>query len=179
MNTKNNQRAKNTEMQVEAVFLSLLSQNHITKITVRQLCERAGITRTSFYAHYEDVYDLLRKVEHKVTSQIIPFFQNETTQEANISKDSFIQLFRFIGENKSFYQYYFKNTDAEIASTMKNLAQFAYNEKEFTSERQYRIAFFMGGLNAIIKQWLERDCSDTPEELVSILEIEYAKDKTQ
>lgn len=35
----------------------------------------------------------------------------------------------------------------------------------------------MGGLNAIIRQWLERDCADTPEEMVSILEAEYQTEK--
>lgn len=181
MNTKNNQRAKDTEMRVEAVFLSLLSKKHISKITVREVCEGAGITRTSFYSHYEDVYDLLHKIEHKVTVQMVPFLTDKDTQQVHITRDSFVKIFRFIGENRIFYQYYFQNTNEEITFTLNHIRHFpkeyGENKETLSPQRQYRIAFFMGGLNAIIRQWLERDCADTPEEMVTILETEYQAEK--
>ena len=67
MNTKNNKRSQNTdEAIIRAAFEAmLLGGKQISKITVREICEKAGINRSTFYAHYTDVYDLFERVELK------------------------------------------------------------------------------------------------------------------
>ena len=62
MNTKNNQRAKNTQNTIEQIFLTLLTQKELPKITVREISKQAGINPSTFYAHYQDVYDHVLRV---------------------------------------------------------------------------------------------------------------------
>ena len=50
------------QMLIEA-FLQLRREKPLRKITVRELCERAGVGRGTFYAHFLDVYDLNEKLE--------------------------------------------------------------------------------------------------------------------
>ena len=39
-------------------FLELRSKKALEKITVRELCEKAEINKSTFYTHFRDIYDL-------------------------------------------------------------------------------------------------------------------------
>lgn len=56
-------RARVTKMLIRRAFTELLRQKPIQSISVKELCEAAGINRGTFYAHYTDIYDLLDKME--------------------------------------------------------------------------------------------------------------------
>ena len=56
-------RTRVTKMLIRKAFTQLLSTRPIQAITVRELCERAGINRGTFYAHYRDIYDLMEQIE--------------------------------------------------------------------------------------------------------------------
>ena len=68
MNKPNN----TDEAIIHAAFAAMVEgKKPVSKITVREICERAQINRSTFYAHYMDVYDLFEKVE----SQMAQMFQ--------------------------------------------------------------------------------------------------------
>ncbi len=60
---KQDQRVKITLMLLQNAFLELLHQKPVQAITVKELCERAGVNRGTFYKHYRDVYDLMEQME--------------------------------------------------------------------------------------------------------------------
>ena len=66
---KTDARVKYTKAAIKEVFLGLLQKKPIDKITVTELCERAGINRATFYSHYNDCYDLLRSMEDEFLEQ--------------------------------------------------------------------------------------------------------------
>lgn len=47
-----------TKQTIQASFRSLLFSKSLDKITVRDIVEDCGLTRNTFYYHYEDIYDL-------------------------------------------------------------------------------------------------------------------------
>ncbi|MBQ8502765.1 MAG: TetR/AcrR family transcriptional regulator [Clostridia bacterium] len=50
---------------LEIAFFDLLEENHYSKITVSELIEKAGVSRTTFYRNYVDIFDMYDKVcEH-------------------------------------------------------------------------------------------------------------------
>ena len=55
MNTKNNIRFQVTDQKIRKVFLEELEKNGIEKVSVSTICQKVGINRSSFYAHFEDV----------------------------------------------------------------------------------------------------------------------------
>lgn len=57
------QRTQLTRSLIRQAFTGLLQQKPLQHITVKELCQKAGINRSTFYAHYVDIYDLLAKVE--------------------------------------------------------------------------------------------------------------------
>lgn len=58
MNTQNNARTQNTLRQIENALISLLETNTLSSISVRDLCIKAGVSRTMFYAHYRNVIEM-------------------------------------------------------------------------------------------------------------------------
>lgn len=64
MNTKNNQRTRLSKILLKNALMDLLSEKgSVTKISVRELCERADLNRSTFYAHYSEPKELLEEVE--------------------------------------------------------------------------------------------------------------------
>lgn len=55
MNTKNNQRTRLSKILLKNALMDLLGEKgSVTKISVRELCERADLNRSTFYAHYSE-----------------------------------------------------------------------------------------------------------------------------
>lgn len=53
-------------MLIRNSFLALLKEKPMQRITVRELCEKAQINRSTFYSYYLDVYDLLQNIEQEL-----------------------------------------------------------------------------------------------------------------
>lgn len=61
--TKEDRRSVYTRKVIkEAFFESLQDKGRFDAVTITDICKRADINRSTFYLHYEDKYDLLRKL---------------------------------------------------------------------------------------------------------------------
>ena len=63
---KRPQKTQQTRAELQEAFWRLYAEQPIEKITVGQVCERAGYNRATFYAHYHDLYELLDQIESNV-----------------------------------------------------------------------------------------------------------------
>lgn len=59
MNRKNNKQYQDSAARMERAVLELMNQTPFEKITVRLICESAGVNRSTFYAHYTDICDMI------------------------------------------------------------------------------------------------------------------------
>jgi AcrR family transcriptional regulator len=64
-------RIKKTEKAIRSAFYQLIQEKPIEKITVREISEIAEINKTTFYAHYDTIYDLIEKLEQETIEHII------------------------------------------------------------------------------------------------------------
>lgn len=51
--------AKKTQKAIVDAFVALLADRPMEKITVMDVCEASGVSRSTFYYHYHDMYELL------------------------------------------------------------------------------------------------------------------------
>ena len=56
----------NTAEKMDKAFLELLQRKDFSFITVKEICEKAGVNRSTFYLHYQDQSALLEDIEKKV-----------------------------------------------------------------------------------------------------------------
>lgn len=62
MGNKPNQRIALTKERIHGALTLLLKNQDIRKISIRELCDIAGINRTTFYNHYGSQYDVLAEI---------------------------------------------------------------------------------------------------------------------
>ncbi len=63
MMTMQRSESQYTRSRIMESFWELYETTDIKKITVRQIAERSGIYRTTFYRHFSDVYAILEQIE--------------------------------------------------------------------------------------------------------------------
>ena len=62
MKEKTDLRVVKTKKILFNTLLKLMKQKKFEKIKISDICEEALINRTTFYAHYEDKYELLMEL---------------------------------------------------------------------------------------------------------------------
>ena len=68
--SKDNRSTRRTRSAIREALSEMLAVKPLGKITVQELIDKANICRTTFYAHYEDLYDLLGEMENDILSEI-------------------------------------------------------------------------------------------------------------
>lgn len=177
MNTNFNQRFQSTEEKIQKALFALLKFKKYNDISIKEICYEAGINRSSFYAHYQDINDLMIKTETNLSKQISKIFNPNTFW----GEDVFTSLFEFLLKNKDFYKSYLQ-TNEQSFMEKNDFIQYLHNMPKVTtayssSDLIYHMSFFAGGIKALAKSWIMRDCKETPEQMSKILKDEYTKTK--
>ena len=98
---KNDNRTRVTKMLIRKAFTDQLRQKPIQSITVKALCDAAGINRGTFYAHYNDIYDLLEQVEAEMMQDLEtafkPLLETETADLTQLRITA--EIFRCLRDN--------------------------------------------------------------------------------
>ncbi len=170
MNTKNNCRRRQSQEKIEAVFLALLENREINQIAVSDICKLAGLNRSTFYANYQDIYDLADKIREKLVAEVASLFAYESASLFN--SGDYLRLFCHVQQHQTLYSTYFKLGYDRREET--DFYELHLAEQEFDGENvDYHIAFFKAGFNAMLKKWLESGCQESPEVMSRILMREY------
>lgn len=89
-------------------FKELALKHPIEKITIKQITDKAGVIRPTFYNHFQDKYELLEWIiSTELLEPVRPLIENQMINEAllllfmNIEKeqDFYIQAVRLEGQN--------------------------------------------------------------------------------
>ena len=59
-------RIEKTERAIKQAFMELRAEKPLEKIRVKELCDRACINKSTFYAHYQDIYALANAMEDEM-----------------------------------------------------------------------------------------------------------------
>jgi len=175
MNTKNNSRYKLNSEKIETAFLALILNNKYEDITISQVCKQAGVNRSTFYCHYDDINDLIITIESKFAKSMATIFGYGERQ----THEAFVEMFTFVKKNKYFYKAFLNIPYATLAETntkidvLKNIGE----NKNFDNSKKmgiyYRASFFGAGIKEMCRIWLKYDCKETPEQMASLLLDEY------
>ena len=164
-----------TRRAIQAAFLKLMKEKGFTAVTVKDIIQEAEINRSTFYAHYDDINDLVITIEGNFANSISHIFNFGLRQ----THEAFIEMFEFIKKNKYFYKSFLnipyttfaeKNMKFQI---MEQLKEKVNHSKTNNTELLYRAAFFGAGIKEICRIWLENDCKETPEQMAKLLIAEY------
>lgn len=175
MNTKNNQRTRLSKLLFKNALMDLLKEKgSVAKISVRELCDRAELNRSTFYAHYSEPNDLLMEIETELldaTEEHLKKIGEENDAGAHKYILSFLQ---YIKQNdKQFRTLLIDSADPEFRSRFmqQSIIQFVENLRiEFPKElEQYILSYILNGSTGIIIQWIRSDYAVNENEIVNLL----------
>ncbi len=142
---------------MESVYFELLETTHYSKIAVSDIINKAGVSRTTFYRHYIDIFDMHEKVADRLSMGIIDTCVREILvggadvydklMEAFTSQDKYIMLIS--GENGS--RYFFESI------YMNALDFFTSHYSELPEEELFRLKFLtIASIGIYVRDILEK-----------------------
>lgn len=184
---KNESKYFNTAAIMDEALLQILETKDYEYISVKEVCARAGVNRSTFYLHYESMDDLLNETIEMINNKFHASFQSNIKITNNIlRKDKkelifinetfLVPYLNFILKNKKLFllQYkkpYIFNANQKFEEWNNDL--FIPITTSFGIKKNiqnYFIRYFIDGIMAIIICWIENDCK---EDINTIIDVIY------
>lgn len=186
MNKNESKYFKSAEKMHNAL-ITLLNKKDFELITVKEICELAEVNRSTFYLHYDNSYDLLKETIEAVYKDFFSRFSDDGYREINLKEKSDEELFlitpnylmpylEFVEDNrKLFFIMYEKNEMMGAEKTYEKwfkeifgpiLTRFGVSQEE----QPFIMIFYLEGIIGIINEWLARDCKESKETIISIIQ---------
>ena len=68
----------NTAVRMDEALIALMQKKEFEYITVKELCDKAGVNRSTFYLHYENMSDLLEETLQHIMDTFLKCFETDT-----------------------------------------------------------------------------------------------------
>ena len=101
MEQKENQRIRLTRKLLTDAFMNMLQEQPIHAISIRDLCEKAGINRTTFYHHYGSQYDLLNDISTRFLAEIAHQLSTADAENQDSVQERVTLVFQYLEDNLS------------------------------------------------------------------------------
>ena len=184
---KNESKYFNTAIKMDEALITLLEKKDFEYITVKEICNVAGVNRSTFYLHYENTSDLLKETTRYIIDKHLQYYEIDKKrmsldfENCNLGDLIFITnkyltpYLTFIKENQRIFKVSIKQFNSMNMDKVYNdmfehifnpiLCRFHVPERE----RAYVIKFYLTGVFAIIMEWLEKNCSDEMDAISKII----------
>ncbi len=176
----NDHRTRVTKQLIRRAFTDLLAQKPIQSITIKELCERAGINRGTFYAHYTDLHDLLGQMEEELLSglqqALAPLL---TADDEHLNPVAITAgIFQCLRDNSDLCSITLgPYGDKKFLLKVINMGHQRYMPcyqqwfKGATPQQlEYFYAFVSGGCIALLQKWLAEGMTTPPAEIAEMAE---------
>lgn len=176
MNKKRNKQYQGSAARMEQAMLELMNKMPFEKITVRLICEKAGVNRSTFYAHYRDIYYMIEQMEAELQKELMNGYPVPGSVTP-LSMESFIPFLQFIREHRDFYRVALK-TRREFPLKQgfdplwKQVIKPLCIKAGITSENEMLLYFvgFQAGFTMILKHWVDQGCVESVERMAQIIQ---------
>lgn len=129
---KSEKRVLKTDYLIKKTFLALLNQKEIDQITIKSICDKALISKSTFYDHYTDKYTLL----DTLVSEYAQNFKSEIhSRFKSVSEDRTLQVIEDITNAMS-------SESQNISSLLKIKGQHGLNIRLRTILRNESFSYF-------------------------------------
>ena len=173
----------NTALLMNEALLLLLEKKDYEFITVTEICQKAGVNRSTFYLHYESIDDLLIETLDMINKKFLETFNNKTLNVSKSTKEDLYlindeYLIPYLNLIKEYKHVYKLIHDKPLLFKKQYTSEFLYKELFSkildkygvdSSEKEYIFSYFSLGLVALIQKWIEKDCQDDIEMIASIM----------
>ena len=181
MSKKTDARIIKSKTIIQKVFLELLEEKGFQKISVSEIIQRAGINRSTFYAHYNDKFDLMNSIEnelflqfHQIAEQApSDYLSSNQTDSIPVSSHILRVLSFFTDNNRIITLLMSENGDPAFIGKLQNYIMTTSLENHTDTMLpipiNYASAAVLGMLSGLLVEWIKGGYKETPEEFIEII----------
>ncbi|SHO43200.1 TetR/AcrR family transcriptional regulator [Anaerocolumna xylanovorans] len=170
---KNDRRVRYTIMVIRQSFVKLLKTKPIAKITIKEICEEADINRATFYAHYQDQYDLLQQIEDDIIDNINQYLGSYDLRNAHeVPVEMLDKILEYIKENSEIFDVLLNSSgDIKFQQEVTNIIgrqHFALQTAK-EDDAEYVYLFYANGCIGVILKWLKDGMKKPVKEITELI----------
>ena len=184
---KNESKYFNTAIKMDEALVTLLEKKDFEYITIKEICDTAGVNRSTFYLHYENTSDLLKETTRYIIDKHLAYYEIDKKnitmkfeackrEELLFITDEYLTPYlTFIKDNQRLFKVSIKRFHSmnmgDVYGQMFEhifspiLARFSVPE----SERLYVIKFYLTGVFAIVMEWLNGNCETDMKKVIRVI----------
>ena len=183
---KSESKYYNTACLMDEALILLLEKKEYPFITVKEICKKAGVNRSTFYLHYETIDDLLsecieyvgNKVNKKFGDKVInkQVIKNSKLEDLLlVTPDYLFPYLEFLKENKAIYKIAYSQPNIFHEQSIVNNLYINIFEPILDkflvpkNEQKYMISFYLSGMGAVMRDWIKNDCKEEIKTIINIL----------
>lgn len=174
---KTNRKVKYTKMVLNESFLKFLAEKPLSRITVKEICEEADINRSTYYVHFTDPYDQLKKLETEIMVDMAIYVDTLTEDIKQDEKRQF-QIIKgvldYIFSKKHVFQVLLsKNGDFNLERDILTY----FGERMFSAEikkiantkEEFAFIYASTGCFGILYHWIIDEINISSEEVANMI----------
>lgn len=182
----------NTACLMDEALIELLGKKDFEYITVKEICDKAGVNRSTFYLHYESMADLLEESVALVHNRFINYMRSvdngqaeEAFKDLNNAKKEDLYFFtdkylnpylEYIKENKRTYKVainhviIFQSAEKYQEMFVRVFSPVLEKFNVPQERRNYMMMYYLNGIQAVINEWVKNDCKTPNDDIIEIIQ---------
>lgn len=163
---------------IQDAFLLVLKEKSLDKITVADIVKKAGIVRSTFYNHFEDMPTLIAATEDKTIQDIFSLMETfHPKNDRDMCRSFFLTVCEYTMTNPflagllkspredAFFTKCLTMLHRYVSNVTQNFTPSDYDSVEFS----YTIACAIGSTIGVLHKWIVEDFSIPKETVAEIL----------
>lgn len=171
---------------MDEALLALLDKKDFEFITVKELCEKAGVNRSTFYLHYDSMNDLLSETNEYIMGLVYSYYPERSLSSTDImtmSKDDLVFIspeylvpfLRFIKDHQKLFRTILEQNqtlkgEKNLEALFNKHFKLIYDRFSLEEEKGHYITMFIvSGFMGVVSLWLRNGCRENEEELAKLV----------
>ena len=181
MAQKTDLRIIKTERAIRETFIELMYEKGFENIKIQQILDGALINRSTFYAHYQDKYDLRNRIEEdllegfaeRARSSFSARGAGSTFNEESI-RNYLSNMLEYLNENRELVSYLFgPDGDPAFAQKLGSKTHEVWSSEDLLPHlnlpENYVFAGLSGMVSGILTEWARSGFKEEKSEVIDVL----------
>lgn len=170
-----NLKKTHTEPSLKAALLRLMKVKPLAKVTIKELCEEAGVYRSTFYCHYANTEELLAAIQNEILAVVDKAYEGLVSKR--LSPAGYItELLEYVKSGK--YDWivllgsYGKEADefrARLSSHLAEQIRGLLADVDSAFDREYIPVYMVAGSLNIVSKWVENKCDAAVSDIAGLI----------
>lgn len=175
--TSKDRRVRRTRACLRQALIELLGEKELRAITVSELTQRADVNRGTFYAHYQDIFDMLEQTVGELFRDLVALLEGYDPNRLKGDLTAILtEVFQLVLKNQDIFLALIQQQGLD--TLFKPLSQVIYDKclrewdgmyllGDFT-DTNYYLEYLVSGVIGVVRAWAGRNFKESPQEMAAL-----------